>query len=113
MLRVPPSRWDTRVQASSIGSTSASSENPRCAMYKHCGRPCDLFAGVWASAWTVRNPFGESGNGSRKASGRLQKNRVGPAALIRDLTSDRPSLGFDLPKDFAEHAQQHLGIGCT
>src|SRR5580658_11271277 len=41
MLRVRPSRWDTKVQASSIGSTSASSENPRCAMYKHCGRPFD------------------------------------------------------------------------
>ena len=41
MLRVQPLRWDTKVQASSIGSTSASSENPRCAMYKHCERPCD------------------------------------------------------------------------
>jgi hypothetical protein len=39
MLRVQRSRWDTKVQASSIGSTSASSESPQCAMYSHCGRP--------------------------------------------------------------------------
>src|ERR1700735_4876627 len=41
MLRVQPSRWDTKAQASSTGSTNAFSESLRCAMYKHCGRPCD------------------------------------------------------------------------
>src|SRR6266481_6407304 len=54
MLRVQPSRWDTKVQASSIGSTSASSENPRCAMYKHCGRPCDRRPGH--PEWIVGKP---------------------------------------------------------
>ena len=54
MLRVQPSRWDTKVQASSIGSTSAFSENHRCAMYKHCGRPCDRR--LRHPEWIVRNP---------------------------------------------------------
>ena len=54
MLRVQPSRWDTKVQASSIGSTSACSENPLCAMYKHCGRPCDCRPGH--PEWIVGKP---------------------------------------------------------
>jgi AraC-like DNA-binding protein len=39
MLRVQRLKWDTKAQASSIGSTSASLESPRCAMYRHYGRP--------------------------------------------------------------------------
>ena len=57
MLRVQPSRWDTKVQANSTANTSASSGSLRSAMYKHCGRPCDreIFTMSRPDNLTVRN----------------------------------------------------------